>query len=445
MLGLAGLVFDMGLIYTAQLTLNSSTQAAALAGAEAMALPGASQTSVAAAVQSLSSVSGGANASSLLTGAAIASGYPAMSCLSTMSTTLAVSCYGVSSTNAISVRQTASAPVYFLRLFGAGSFSLSATATAAMRGSTSSPYNVAIVLDTTHSMTSLDSASNCSNTRISCALSGVQVLLKTLSPCSPALSTCGTVTNGNVPNSMDRVSLFVFPPVTTATVSHEYDCTGTVTTAAYSYPLPATATYQAVGFVSDYRSSDRASSLSTSSRLIAAVKGTSGTPCLQVIGGYGTYYAQAITSAQAALVAEQISFPGSKNVMIILSDGDASASSSDMPGSSPTSGTYMSSAQECHQAITAAQNAANAGTRVYTVAYGAAASGCGTDTSSAITPCQTMERMASSSTYFYSDYTATGGSSTCIASSQPTTSLNQIFQSIGLDLTISRLIPNNTT
>ena len=55
-----------------------------------------------------------------------------------------------------------------------------------------------------------------------------------------------------------------------------------------------------------------------------------------------------------------------------------------------------------------------------------------------------MERMASSSGYFFSDYTATGGSS-CISASQPVTNLNQIFQVIAGDLTVSRLVPNGTT
>ena len=176
---------------------------------------------------------------------------------------------------------------------------------------------------------------------------------------------------------------------------------------------------------------------------------------MQARGGYGTYLAQAITAAQAALVAEKTAFPTSQNVLIVLSDGDSNASCTiavagictvgQMPGGSTTSGTYMSTLQQCHQAVTAATAATNAGTRVYTVAYGAAASGCITDTAPAITPCQTMERMASSPGYFFSDYTATGGSSSCISASQPVTNLNQIFQVIAGDLTVSKLIPNGTT
>ena len=454
--GLSAMVFDMGLIYRDQSALTASTQAAALAGAEAMAQPGATADTVTAAVTSYSSVSGDQNASSFLSGASLVTGYPVLSCLSTLTTAFGTSCYGPSNSNAIVVRQKASVPLFFLRIFGSASVELNATATASMRGAAVSPFNVAIIVDTTQSMNSTDSDSNCNNTRISCALNGVQVLLKSLSPCAQILTSCGSVTGGNVTNSVDRVSLLAFPPVTTLSLGHDLDCLGTlITTAAYVNPLPITSTYQVVNFSSDYRSSDTTSSLNTSSNLVKAVKGPSGTPCLQAQGGHGTYLAQAITTAQAALVTEKTSFPNSQNVIIVLSDGDSTASCTlallgictlgQMPGASTTSGTYMSTIQECHQAITAATAATNAGTRVYSVAYGAEASGCTTDTSPSITPCQTMERMASSPGYFFSDYTATGGSSSCISASQPVSSLNQIFQVIAGDLTVSKLIPNGTT
>jgi len=178
---------------------------------------------------------------------------------------------------------------------------------------------------------------------------------------------------------------------------------------------------------------------------VAAAGGKSGCTGLQAIGGVGTYYAQVIYAAQAYLVAEQSLYPNSKNVLIMLSDGNANATSAHMPGASTTSGVYPSTLQQCHQAITAAQTAASAGTRVYAVAYGAEASGCTTDTSPAITPCETMQGIASSPAYFFSDYTATGGDSSCISASQPVTGLNQIFTAIVTDLSEVKLIPNNTT
>ena len=61
-----------------------------------------------------------------------------------------------------------------------------------------------------------------------------------------------------------------------------------------------------------------------------------------------------------------------------------------------------------------------------------------------ITPCQTMENIASDPTQFFSDYLGGGGSGTCVSASQPATNLNQIFGQIAADLTHARLIPNNT-
>ena len=454
--GMDALVIDFGLIYFHQNELNAATQAAALAGAEAMSQPGATTTSATNVVTTYSGTSGDDNAYANLGTVSIMSGYPKFKCLTTPQTVLGVYCYGPSSSNAIVVSQQITLPLIFARLFGSNSVTLTSTATAAMRGALAGPFNVAIVVDATQSMNSTDSDSNCSSTRISCALAGVRVLLNSLSPCLSSESSCGTVTSGNVATSVDRVSLLTFPALTTATVANDYNCSGSApTTAAYATPFPATSTYRVVDFSSDYRSSDTASSLSTTSNIVKAAGGKSGCTGLQAKGGFGTFYAQVIYQAQANLVAEKAANPGSQNVMILLSDGDATASctnssggvctAGDMVGASTTTKVYISTNQECHQAITAAQAAATAGTRVYSVAYGAEASGCTTDTSPTITPCQTMEQIASSSAYFFSDYTATGGSSSCISSSQPVTSLNQIFQVIAGDLTFAKLIPNNTT
>lgn len=456
LLGMDALVVDFGLMYFHQNELNAATQAAALAGAEAMSLPGATTTTTTTTVTTYGGASGGDNAYGNLPGVSMVSGYPKFKCLTTVTTNFGIQCYGPSSSNAIQVAEQETVPLLFARLFGDNSITLTATATASMKGALAGPFNIAVIVDSTGSMNSTDSDSNCNTTRITCALNGVRVLLQSLSPCLPSQTTCGTVTSGNVTNSVDRVSLLTFPPLTTATVADDYTCPGSSpTTAAYKTPFPATSTYQVVNFSSDYRTSDTATSLSTTSNLVRAARGKSGCNGMQAIGGYGTFYAQVIYAAQADLVAEQASFPNSKNVMIILSDGDATATCSnssggvctagDMPGASTTGTVYIATKQECHQAITAAQAAATAGTRVYTVAYGATSSGCASDTSPTITPCQTMQQMASSSSYFFSDYTATGGSSSCVSASQPVTNLNQIFQVIANDLTYAKLIPNNTT
>jgi len=384
--GMVALVVDFGFIYYYQNQLNASTQAAALAGAGAMGQAGATADTVTAAVDSYSSTSGNLNAYGDLPGVTMISGYPKLYCSSTLTSVYGLQCYGPSSSNALVVAQHVQVPLFFLPLFGGNQALISSYATAAMAGAAPAPYNVVILVDTTHSMNDTDSDSNCNNTRISCALAGVQVLLQGLAPCQPTESSCGSPLNGMVDNSVDRVSLLTFPPVTTATVSDDYTCpTSNPTISTYNFTgtgnaLPSGNTYQIVNFSSDYRTSDTASSLSSSSDVVIAAGGKSGCNGMQAPGGDGTYYAQAIYAAQSYLVSEQSSFPTAKNVLIILSDGDSNATAAKMTGAN-TTGTpaYPSTVNQCHQAITAAQAAASAGTLVYSVAYGSTSSGCSTD------------------------------------------------------------------
>jgi Flp pilus assembly protein TadG len=434
MLGVAGLSVDLGRVYYIYDELQSSTDAAAMAGAGA--LPGST---VAAVATTYSAVSGNKNANSNMAGVTMAAGYPKLECLNTLKGE-GMACVAPANANAVQVKQQVTVPMYFMSVLGQRSMTITATSTAAMRGASFTPYNVAIIVDTTVSMSDRDSDSNCSNTRLYCALQGVQVLLSNLSPCGSSATTCGTVTSGNVASPVDKVSLYTFPGVTTSSVTNDYDCSGGVTTQAYTYPtLP---NYQIVPLSSDYRSSDTSSSLATTSHLVSAADGKPGCSGMQNPGGYGTYYAGVIYAAQAMLVANAAT--GVQNVIIMLSDGDASASTSQMT-SNNNNGTYPSVKQQCHQAVTAAAAAAAAGTHVYSVAYGAASSGCDTDTNPSITPCQTMQQIASAPQYFFSDYTASANNGQCISASQPTTNLNQIFTQIAGDFTVSRLIPNSTT
>jgi hypothetical protein len=331
--------------------------------------------------------------------------------------------------------------MFFATILGIRTMTITATSTAAMRGAKVGAHNVVIVLDTTQSMNDTDSSSNCNNTRISCALSGIQMLLASLTPCG---SSCGTVTGGNVANPVDEVSLMVFPGLTsTSQQQYDYDCSNSTAPQISPYSYPTLPTYQIIPFSSDYRTSDAATTLNSSSNLARATGAApSCTSGLTAVGGEGTYYAGVIYAAQAALAAQAIARPNAQNVLVLLSDGDANAKASALPGASTTALVYPSTQNQCHQAITAAQAASAAGTIVYSVAYGATSSGCSTDTP-AITPCQTMQQIASSSATFFSDYTATGGSNTCISSARPSTSLNQIFTDIAGDFGGARLVPNN--
>ncbi len=458
LLGMAALVIDLGHAYFCYRELQAATDAAALAGAQG--LP--SDTAAKAQALLYSAVTGNKNARTNLTGVTMVSGYPQLKCLTTL-TNQGVACISPSNANAIVVKEQVDVPMYFASIFGISTLHENAIATAAMRGAITRPYNVAIILDSTTSMATLDS--NCGNvSRLSCALGGVQVLLKALTPCAASYTTC-SVTAGVATNSVDRVALFTFPNVTVGTAANDYNCSGSnPTIPVYSLPptngstyAPSgsgTATYQVTPFLSDYRTSDTASSLNLTSNLSLAIGAKSGCPGMGSPGGDGTYYAGVLYAAQGALLAEQVANPGSQNVIVMLSDGDASASSSKMAPKTTdgtvslnSTGTYPSSIDQCSQAVVAAKAIAAAGTKIYSVAYGSSASGCSTDTTgtyAGITPCQTMEYIASAASNFFSDYNQSGSGSTCQSASQPTTSISQIFTQIANDFTFARLIPDNT-
>ena len=275
---------------------------------------------------------------------------------------------------------------------------------------------MAFILDSTASMNNDDTT--CQGTghvipsRLDCALNGVRTLLVRLVP------------------AVDQVSLLVFPGLTNASqISKEYDCLSTnPSIAAYN----ASPVYGIISNSTDYRTgSPLPSSLNTGSNLSKAVGGgTSSCVPLSAVGGVGTYYADAITAAQSALVASHQT--GQQNVIVILSDGDAGASSSKMP-----SGKYNN---QCHQAITAAQAAASAGTWVYSIAYGASTSSsgsCSTDNPD-ISACYTMQHIASDPSKFFSD------KPTVCTSVNSQSQLADIFGTIGSSLSGARLIPNST-
>lgn len=536
----AALSIDLGYAMVVERQLQSSSDAAALAAAETM--PNSNYSTVG------TNYSGGTGDKNNYSGFTITGKTVTPLCISSIKNLAPCSS---SQPNAVSVTQTASMPTIFAALFGKPSLTLSATSTAATRGAIPLPYNVAIVVDSTLSMSASDT--NCGNiSQMQCALNGVQTLLNDLTP------------------SVDHVALFTFPNVMSGSsagvvVSGTYNCTtafpassgsttysnigsgmgygsviwtttpyqapwsGVATAMPYSFPpVPSNTTgytppsgtdgptYEVVGFSTDYRTSNTATSLNSSSNLVKAAGGVSS--CGGVIpsnydGNNGTYYAGALYAAQAALLKEQTLNTGSKNVMVVLGDGDSTAPdptseatwfpsvNNNMPGmptsatqatttyktstslqssvytvpsgwsQASNSGNYPSYVGECGQAVDAAQYAATYSgnnTLVYTISYGALTTSqarsrsnpngnCGTDVGGGnhpgITPCQTLQQMAtvvtgySISPYFYSDYNVPGGDSGCVANSANSgiTSLNQIFTAIANSLTSVRLLPNVTS
>jgi Flp pilus assembly protein TadG len=510
LLGMAGLTIDVGHTFYCNRALQQVADAAALAGAGSMRTA-TTTSAVIAQATSLSGIAGSTNARDSLPNVTLSSGYPALKCFKTLQNQ-GMACQGAVPYNAIQIQEQSLVPMYFASLFGLKTMTVLVSATASSRGGAPSPYNVALVIDTTLSMAFPDT--NCGSTQITCALNGVQILLKNLSPCAATLASC-TITAGVAASSVDRVALFAFPDVSPATVAQDVTCTtavpspttanrywstvqsGTVINfvmpmsptgatpvtpwsslpAAMGYSFPAagavsyvqaqsdyatypmtlgTATYQITPFLSDYRTSNAATTLNPNSVLVKAaggVIGCGGMASPNYAGAFGTYYAGAIYAAQAALIAQQAANPGSGNVLILLSDGDSNApqqngSNTVMASPATGNGKYPSWVGECGQAVVAAQFATSQGTQVYSVAYGSEPTGCTSDLLAGsypnITPCQTMASLASAPQYFFSDYQQSGSASVCVAS-QPVVSLNDIFMAISNDLTTARLIPNGTT
>jgi hypothetical protein len=506
-MGVSGLVSDVGRAYVVRSQLQNAANASALAASGYVYYSSSSST----------------NSSTVATQFGVGNGDEnANSSLGTVSSTITTKCLNMlmpsgetctsgSAANAVQVIDSVKLKTYFMALFGKPSLTVWAVATASMEGQ-SQPWNVAIIVDGTSSMSSADS--NCGGlTEFQCAENFVQTFLGATNPCPTGVSSC-TPATANV-----RVSLFSFPNLdTTGGFSDKNTCAGPFANKVYSLPTTTATTYspiQYVGtgggtsFTATYQmtdwdtgyfdpSSSSTSYLNPSDNLVKTIGYGYNTQtgaiaskgCLPNVGGESTYYGGVLYAAQAALLEEQATY-GGQNAMILLSDGQANADSSKFPAktstpSPATSGIAVTSAgstsggssaynltgvagtyglypdfeDECQQAIMAAQSAAKAGTRVYAVAYGSETSGCGagggTDntlvatgknipftTVGELNPCVTMENIASSMSYFFSDYLQTGSGSTCQDTNHTVTSLNQIALAVSADFTTPRLLPNN--
>jgi hypothetical protein len=528
MIGLSGIAVDLGHGYYASQQLQASTNMAAIAAAAVMP----DTTTASSNATAYGSGTGDRNATGLLTNVTTTTSFLCLSTLANASTGGVPCIASTGSTsgnfNAVRVIQTAKAPTWFGGMFGLANFNLTSVSTAAMAGGSNTPYNIAIIVDTTASMAAADNGTQCTGTQISCALGGVRSLLQLLFPCTSGAACTAVSGTQQVNNPVDSAALFVFPPVTTATESKDYVCpTSNPTTIPYTFTnvtsgssqnfnLPTTGsnlgTYEVIPFSGNYKASDTSTSLNSSSYVVIAGggSGVSGCSGIQAPGGQGTYYAQAIYQAQAALVAQQTAYANAgvqtKNMLIIVSDGDATACNTQTTGSSgcstnqieaancptittangtitstspcvspysgqPLNGTsysyttgsgsnkvthniqpagyqsyaYPSALGECGQAIIAAKSAASAGTKVVTVGYGAENTGCTSDTTYSaypgITPCQTIQDMASDPQYFFSD----DGDGCSSPNQAHLTKLSQIFQYIVGITQTPRLVPNSTT
>jgi Flp pilus assembly protein TadG len=533
---------EVGHVYYAYQQLVDSTNQAALAGAQAMsnaltstASTGAYTAAVTSAVKQYSSVAGQLNATSYLQSDAIAT--QTLFCSTVMEASpFDVVCQSppgsTTGYNAIKVVQTATVPLWFGGLVGMPSMNLAATATASMKGAANTPYNLAVIMDTTNSMSdTIKGDSNCTKSQISCAVAGLESMLNQLDPCQ-LNTTCTSATP-----YVDNVALFVFPALSVNNKAKNYQsdyCGSGAATVPYNFinvtpgwvdpltnlkdgldmeastsiPNSNAGAYGIIPFNTAYKTNDGAA-LSLSSALAEAVAVT-GTGCagLSAPGGQETYYAQVIYTAQEALVTQQASNPTSKNIMIILSDGDATACASNAntaagacnsaaqivadnnptcalavktagnclngTGTSTTnpnattngvstgyqSYTYPSALGECGQAVQAAQKATAAGTMVYTIGFGSETSGCASDRTFTANlssadgaeawpggshPSTPCNAIAAMASNPNTFYSDDSGGCPALSSANKDfTSLVGIFDAITTGLTSPRLIPNGT-
>jgi Flp pilus assembly protein TadG len=368
-LGVCALVVDCGRAMVIQRQLQEIADASALAAAGNIS--GTSTT-----YQNYAKEYGGNNYSSLNPNMT----YTPM-CLSTVSgwnIPCVVNSKGVVTIpNAVQVKATVSMPTMFAGVLGKTSVDMSATSTAT--NSRPVPYNIALIVDSTLSMSSTDN--NCGGiSQEQCALQGVRQLLGGLSTyydhvalftfpnVAQGSSPAGIISGGSfkcttspVPSSYSGVAYyngtsqgFGYTPLlyqmhTYGGYTYQPPYSGISWDMPYSFPpVPKDTTgyvvgtgnlaptYQITPFLEDYN--DGSGNLSSSSNLVRAVGGVSncnGIAPGSYDGNYGTYYAGAIYAAQAALLKEQASHANSENIMIILGDGDSnSPNSSGSPFSS---------------------------------------------------------------------------------------------------------------
>jgi hypothetical protein len=418
MVALLGFVMfgvDAGWVYYNQMRLQAAMDAAAMAGAEALW----SQTWTAAKTQA-GKYTAEAGVNSIASHGVTVTA-PVYTAYNYPQNPLPAS-GAKSGANAIQVSQTATVPLFFGPILGWNTKTIKAISTATAGGGGNQPqYNVEIVIDTTASMGTNDPSSQCKTlttplgisnpTRFQCAAAGALTLLQGLT------------------NTGNSVGLMTFPPMTS---SSNVSCSGSsvsgLNSIASSYSASGLS-YQLVspGNGKGYLSG---SNLNTSNPLVQALGGGS---CQlysngQPPGGLGTFYAQAIAAAQAALPST------GNNAIVMISDGQASSSQTQLGN------TYKSTYNtECQAAISAATTAKNNGTTIYTVQYagGGSPPTC-SDGSDSMSTCQALYSVASAGD-FYSDTCPSTGSYPANASAS---NLKAIFQQIAYSLTSSRLVPN---
>lgn len=346
------MVVDLGYLYWNQRVLQSTADAAALAGA--MELPDRAKAEAVA--KSYGTTAGAANHDSRL-----------VSVDEWITSRCMTSIPGCNPVNAVVVNEEGHVDTFFMRLFGLSTVNIKVRATACSPCGIK-PLDIMLVLDRTGSMCQNSAGgSDPSCTDLKNAQAGMRTFLAYFDP------------------TVDWVGLSVFPP------AHSLG-TACNTPSMADYDLKSSP-YVIVPLSKDYKLSSGA--LNTNSNLVKTIN------CVK--GAGGTAYANAIEAAQAELNAR--GRPDVLDVIVFLSDGAANRGPSYYSTSSP----YRT--QPCHQGVTSAGYSKEKGTVVYSIGYalGDDTGGCTSYTGSAekpaITVTQALTAIASNAGNFYNQPT----------------------------------------
>ncbi len=389
LLGFAALVLDVGHAYLAQRKLQSSVDAAALAGAGGLPSVGSAN--------GLANAYGAAGANAPV-GVDNVQMTVTMKCIASAPGCVPSSdgvCTGPC--NAVAVKETASVPTVFGKVLGISSIPVRAAASACSPCS-SKPLDVMLVLDRTGSMCTDDAGHDdhpeCLD--MENARNGLKTFLGYMDP------------------TLDKVGFAVLPPAKSPNDVCPF------TAGPYSTPND---NYVLVPLSGDYKTG---STLNSSSKLVSAID------CVQPNGT--TSYANALEAAQAELVKD--GRPNTQKVIVFMSDGAANTGPTSYAQSSP----YRST--PCHQGIASSQTIQAAGTLVYSIGYDAGHDICqGLNKNSSGTWVQGAEKPAISALQALQGIASPGN-----FYNQPNADqLNTIYASVAADLLAgtSRLIDDN--
>ena len=415
LLGMVGLVLDIGHGYSVQRKLQATADAAALAGA-------ANLPNVSSAVSTASSFGAEPGAQNALGGNDAVTENVATKCLTSFP--------GCTTANAVTVTESAKVNTVFARVLGVDSFTVHAKSTACSPCG-SKPLDIMVVLDRTGSMCMDDNNQPNGCIDLANARDGIKTFLGLMNP------------------QLDHVGLAVLPPAPSSgnlcgTPSYVTRTGSNFPSGGYEdFYSSQSAPYVVVPLSSDYAS--KTGTLNSSSKLISTLN------CLPAAGW--TAYAKALEAAQQELVTD--GRPGVQKAIVLFSDGAANTGPRYLD-SNPTkcnanTCTTPYVTQPCHQGVASAANVKATGTIIYSMGYdltAGTANVCQTNTyeknargqltstqndeSPSITATSALQEIASGPTYFYDQPTAD--------------QVNTLFAALGANMLAgtANLVDNNT-